>query len=297
MPKLSIVILSYNTEEVTKDCLRSLEKVKGEVDFEVVVPDNGSNDQTCTMVKKEFPWVRLIENRENLGFAAGNNRARQYCSGQYVLFLNSDTKVPKNTLKISLDYIEKNREIGALSCKVVLPDGSLDKDTRRAFPTPWVALTHLVMRLDRLFPHSKLFARYWYGYLSDDLTHEVDVIQGAFFLARKKVLDEVGWFDEAYFLDGEDIDLCWKIKKRGFKIIYYPEVSILHLKGVSKGKGIHSQGINRKLRFKFKTSGVTSMEIFYRKHLWKKYPFFVNILVILGIRMVKLMRAISVFFK
>jgi len=297
MPKLSIVILSYNTKRLTKECLLSLKINRGEIDFEVIVSDNGSSDGTCTMVEKEFPWVRLVENRDNLGFAAGNNKARDYCRGEYVLFLNSDTKVPKDTLKETINYIEKNEDIGALSCKIVLPNGSLDKDSRRSFPTPWVAFTHLVLRLDRIFPQSKLFARYWYGYLPANYIHEVDVIQGAFFLVRKKILDKVGWFDEDYFLDGEDIDLCWKIRKAGWKIIYFPQVSILHLKGASKGKGTYSRVIDQKSRLKYKASGVTSMEIFYRKHLWTKYPVFINLIVILGIKMVKLGRTIATFFR
>lgn len=294
-PILSIVILSHNTKEVLADCLTSLKKLRGEVDFEVVVSDNGSADGSVEMVKKEFPAFSIIENKKNLGFAAGNNRARTKVKGEYILFLNSDTKVPSGTLKKALDYLASHSEIGALGCKIVLSDGSLDKDSRRAFPTPWVAFTHLILPLDKVFPKSPLFAKYWYGYKSQDEIHEVDVLQGAFFLTRKRVLDKVGWFDEDYFLDGEDIDLCWKIKSLGYKVIYYPKVSILHIKGVTKGKHKLFKGkVSLKHKLKFRMSGVNSMETFYRKRLWDKYPLPLSILVLLGIRLVKAVRFVKV---
>ncbi len=293
-PNLSIIILNYNTKGLLKDCLVSLEKVKNEASFEVIVADNGSSDGSCEMLKKDFGWVKLVENNANIGFAAGNNRAKDYCKGENVLFLNTDTIVHKGTLIKCLEYLHKNKKVGALTCKLDLLDGGVDKDARRSFPTPWVSLTHLVLGLDKIFPKSPLFAKYWYGYISEDETHEVDAIQGAFFLVRKKILDKVNWFDEDYFLDGEDIDLCWKIGKAGWKIIYYPEVSIIHLKGATKGK---NKEVKKKAplaeRIKFRASGVTSMEIFYRKRLWSKYPLLLNLLIIAGIKCLKALRIIK----
>jgi GT2 family glycosyltransferase len=294
-PVLSIVILSYNTKQILADCLSSLKKLMGEVDFEVVVCDNGSNDGSVELIKKDFPSFKVIENKANLGFAAGNNRAKSKIQGEYVLFLNSDTKVPTGTLKRTLECLMDHPEIGALGCKIVLPDGTLDKDSRRSFPTPWVAFSHLMIPLDRLFPKSRFFAKYWYGYKSEDETHEVDVLQGAFFLTRRNLLNKVGWFDEDYFLDGEDIDLCWKIKALGYKVVYFPEVSILHIKGVTKGKHKLFKGkVPLEHKLKFRMSGVNSMEIFYRKRLWHKYPLPLSILVLLGIRLVKAIRFVKV---
>ena len=293
-PEISIVILNYNTKELTLDCLKSLKKVKGEVSFETIVCDNGSSDGSIEAIKEKYPEVRIIENGANLGFAKGNNAARRKATGNYVLFLNTDTIVYPGVLKKTWEYLQSNKDVAAVTCKLVLPDGSLDKDARRSFPTPWVSLTHLVLKLDRLFPKSFLFAKYWYGYISPDITHEVDVIQGAYLLVRKPVLDSVGWFDEDYFLDGEDIDLCWKIKQKGWKIIYFPEVSIKHLKGATKGKNKSTmKKVPFKEKLKFRMSGVTSMEIFYRKRLWGKYPLALNYLVILGIKFVKLSRVVK----
>jgi len=251
------------------------------------------------MIKKDFPKVRVVENSTNLGFAKGNNQARDYVEGEYILFLNSDTIVKKDTLKKTVNYMDEHKEVGALTCKILLPDGKIDKDTRRAFITPAIGLVHLFLKLDRLFPHSKTFAKYWYGYMSEDTQHEVDVIQGAYFLSRKKIIDKLDWFDEDYFLDGEDIDLCWRIKKAGFKIIYFPRVSIIHFKGASKGK-VESE-FKKKVplgkRLQFRMSGVNSMEIFYRKRLWKSYPIILNYLVILGIKLMKGLRYIGTLIK
>lgn len=282
--KLSIIILSFNTKDILDNCLNSLREVRGEVPFEVIVVDNASHDESPKMVKAKYPWVVLIENDKNVGFSAGNNLAKKKANGEYILFLNSDTQVYKDTLKKTVNYLDKHPEVGSVGCKIVLKNGQLDKDSRRSFPTPWVALTHF-SGLDKLFPKSKIFSKYWYGYLSADETSEVDVLQGAYHLSRRKLLNEVGWFDEDYFLDGEDVDLCWKIKETGAKIIYYPEVSILHLKKASK-KG----NVSLKQKIKFRMNGVDAMEIFYRKHLFARYPILFNLIVILGIKMLRVLR-------
>ncbi len=293
--KLSIIILSYNTKDLLKNCLLSLERVRNEIDFEVIVPDNGSSDGSLEMLRRDFPWVKkVIEIGENLGFARGNNKARDYVDGEYVLFLNSDTLVYKKTLLEMVNFMDINKKVGASTCKVVLKNGRLDKDTRRSFITPWIGLTHIYLRLDRIFPKSRIFAKYWYGYIPEDQIHEVDAIQGAFFLVRKKILDEVGWFDEDYFLDGEDIDLCWKIRNAGWKIVYYPKVKIMHIKGASKGKNKNVICKSRNEILKYRLAGVNSMEIFYRKRLWSKYPLLLNILVILGIKLLKTIRIIKI---
>ena len=206
--------------------------------------------------------------------------------------------VPAGTLSGSLGYLKKHK-LGALGCKLILPDGSLDKDARRSFITPWIGLVHLFLKLDRIFPRSKLFAKYWYGYISDDEIHEVDALQGAFFLTTKNILDKVGWFEEDYFLDGEDIDLSWKIKNLGYKIVYYPEVSIVHIKGATKGKNRKSKkyiSFNDKL--KYRLSGVDSMEMFYRKRLWDRYSLILNYIVLIGIKALKFLRIIKlILFK
>ncbi len=283
-PKLSIIILNYNSRKLLIDCLNSLKNVKDEIKFEIIVSDNGSSDDSDIK-------LIIVENKENLGFAKGNNRAKNFISGEYVLFLNTDTIVFKDTLNKTVNFLAKDVKIGALTCKLVMANGKLDKDARRSFITPWIGLTHIYLKLDRLFPKSKLFSQYWYGYIPENVTHEVDVVQGAYFLTRKKILDEVNWFDEDYFLDGEDIDLCWKIKKKGYKVYYYPEVSILHLKGATKGKNkTAKKNISFAEKRKFTLSGVDSMELFVKKRLWNEYPKPLVLFVISGIKLLKLLR-------
>jgi len=291
--ELSIIVLNYNTQDLLKNCLESLLKSDMNLKFEVIVVDNGSSDGTVEMVKRKYNWVRLITSEKNLGFAKGNNLAKNDVLGDYVLFLNTDTVVNEDTLSETLEYLKKH-QLGAITCKVVLPNGKLDKDTRRHFITPFIGLVHLFLGLDKLFPHSKLFSQYWYGYINENQIHDVDAIQGAFFLSPKKVLDEVGWFDEDYFLDGEDIDLCWKIKNAGYRIVYYPKVQITHIKGATKGKNKKSEKYLRfGERLRYKLSGVNSMEVFYRKRLWNKYPFYINLMVIVGINTLKILRVIK----
>jgi GT2 family glycosyltransferase len=297
-PKLSIVILSYNTKRLLKNCLLSLTKVADEVDFEVVIVDNASIDGSVEMVKRFInhnSGFKLLVNKINLGFARGNNCVRAVVKGKYILFLNSDTVVKKDTLKKTVEYLEKDKFLGALTCKILLPNGEFDKDTRRAFIDPWIGLTHLFLRLDRIFPRSKLFAKYWYGYLPEDKIHPVDVIQGAYFLVKKSILDKVSWFDDDYFLDGEDIDLCWKIKHAGYGIIYYPEVSIIHYKGSSKGKTESTRRKDVPLadKIRFRLSGVSSMELFFKKHLWIRYPLALDLFVVLGIYVMKIIRIVK----
>src|SRR3989344_527682 len=273
-PKLSVVILNHNTKDLLFDCLNSLKKVRGELVFEVIVSDNDSNDGSLEMIRNEFDWVKVITG-PNISYSNGNNRARDIVKGEYVLFLNSDTVVYKDVLKKTVAYFENHDGVGALSCKLVLPNGKLDKDSRRRFPNPWNAFNRLFLNSGR---------NYWYLNIDENKTHEVDVIQGAFFLTKKKILDEVNWFDEKYEFDGEDIDLCFQIKKLGYKIVYYPEVSITHIKKATKNK---VEGVNRKMQ------GIDSMEYFVRKNLWDNYPLAFNYFVLTGIYFLKFLRLLK----
>jgi len=280
--ELSIIILNYNTRDLLVDCVNSIVKNTKGISYEIVVCDNASTDDSIEAISRLGlgNTLKIVRNEGNLGFAKGNNRAKKVVAGEYILFLNSDTTVPAGTLKKSLDYLRANKDIGALGVKTVLPDGSLDRDARRSFPSPWVSLTHF-SGLDRVFPKSKLFARYWYGYRSGNMIQDVESLQGAFFLIKKDLLNRIGWFSEEYFLDGEDIDLSWKVRQAGYRVVYYPEVYINHIKKATK-----------KLRAKSIGEGVNSMEIFYRKHMWSRYPLVLNWMVVIGIRLVKLLRSI-----
>ena len=283
--ELSVIILNYNTKELLEDCLNSIKKYEHEVPLEVIVSDNASTDGSPDMIRNKFPWVKLIEG-ENEGFSRGNNRARRLVRGEMVLFLNPDTIVHEGVFAKTVGYLKEHPDVGAVTCKLILPDGSLDRDVRRRFPTPRISFNRLILGKSR---------EYYYEDIPDTTTHEVEAIQGAFFLSWKKILDKVGWYDPAYFFDGEDVDLCYQIYKAGYKLVYYPEVYITHLKGVTKGKvkkwRFKVTGAQRK---KLRLAGVASMELFFRKNLWKKYPIWFDYFVIFGINVFKIIRYVKV---
>lgn len=286
-PKLSVIILNYNTKELLEDCLNSIKKHSNEVPLQVIVSDNSSDDGSPDMIRKKFPWVTLIEG-PNEGFSKGNNRAKPLVKGELVLFLNPDTLVHEGVFEKTVRYLEEHKDVGAVTCKLVLPDGSMDKDVRRRFPTPWISFQRLVLGETR---------HYYYEDIPETATHEVEAIQGAFFLSYKKILDKVGWFDPAYFFDGEDVDLCYQVNKLGYKLVYYPDVYITHLKGVTKGKVKKwRHKLTDAQRKKIRLAGVASMELFYRKNLWNKYPLIFNYFVILGINLFKVIRYVRVVF-
>ena len=284
-PELSVIILNYNTKELLEDCLNSVKAHMNEISMEVIVSDNASTDGSPEMVKKKFPWVKYIEG-PNEGFSKGNNRARPLVKGDMVLFLNPDTIVHDNVFARTTRYLKEHKDVGAVTCKLVLANGKMDKDIRRRFPTPWISFQHLVLGMDRA---------YWYEDIPEDATHTVDAIQGAFFLTWKKVLDKVGWYDEAYFFDGEDVDLCFQIHKEGYRLVYYPDTYIDHLKGVTKGKVAKwKYKVSPQQRKKLRLAGVASMERFFKKNLWKNYPVWFDYFVLAGINIFKVVRYIRV---
>lgn len=276
---LSVVILNYNTGDFLVGCLRSLDKVKAEADLDIWVVDNLSGDDSFEDARKEFPNIHYIKNEKNLGFSGGNNTALRKVQSEYVLILNPDTEVLPGTLEHLLAYMENHPEAGACSPRVELSDGKLDWASHRGFPTPWASLLYYFFQNDRLYHLSgRDFSK----------PHEVDSLTGAFILTRKSVLDKVGLFDESYFMYAEDLDLCYRIKKAGYKIMYLPQVKIIHYKGVSSGLKKHSQEITTasgESKIRAFNAFYETMKIFYQKNLSESYPFFVNWLVYGGINL------------
>ena len=200
--------------------------------------------------------IRFIINPENKGFAYANNIALKEINSEYVLLLNSDTIVVDNCLESCVKYMESHENVGALGCKVVLPDGTLDKACRRSFPDFNVSF-YKMSGLSRLFPKNKRFGRYNLTYLDEDETYEVDSIVGAFMLVRSEAIKQAGLLDESFFMYGEDIDWCYRIKHANWKIIYYSDAKIIHYKGSSTTKKQ-----SKKLIYEF----YKAMYIFYNKH-------------------------------
>jgi len=271
---VSIIILNYNTKDLLSSCLTALEKSeKGPYTFETIVCDNGSTDGSDKEIRKKFPWVKLIQNGNNVGFAAGNNPGISVSKGRYILLLNSDTEVSPDTIKTMVEFMDEHPTIGASTCKLLLTDGSMDPACHRGMTSPWVGFTYF-SKLEKLFPKTKLFGEYHQGYKDLNSSHEVDVISGAFFMVRHDVVLQVGLLDEDYFMYAEDIDYAYRIKKAGYKIWFYPFVTVLHKK---KQSGRSHK--NKELRKQTQTHFIVSNRLFYTKHFEKLYPKILSVLV------------------
>lgn len=286
--RLSVIILSFNTRDYTLKCLQSisdqaLDPKGGEL--EVFIADNGSTDGSVEAVRKAYPWAKIVENKENIGFAAGNNRAVKKARGNIILLLNSDTIVFKDSFTEMVGFLERTEDAGAATARLELQDGGLDLGCHRGFPTPTNALTYF-LRLEQMFPNLKLFSGYHQTWKDFNRIHEVDVISGACFFVKKKVIEEVGLMDERYFMYAEDIDWCMRIRKAGWKIYYNPNAKILHYKkrsGRSKSEGMPVSPEARRLRAKTITYFYETMRIFYEKHYKSDYPAWVRSAVLFGI--------------
>jgi GT2 family glycosyltransferase len=288
MTRLSVIILNFNTRDYVLQCLQSLKEqnldpTKNEL--EVIVADNGSTDGSIDAVKAKFPWVKIVDNQKNIGFAAGNNRAIEKARGKLILLLNSDTVVFPESFTKMIKFMDKTKDAGAATARLELPDGALDLACHRGFPTPWNAFTYF-LRLEKAFPNLKLFSGYHQAWKNFDEIHEIDAISGACFFIRKKVIDEIGPLDEDYFMYAEDLDWCMRIKKAGWKIYYNPQAKIIHFKkrsGRSKSEGLPITPETRKLRAQTITYFYDTMRIFYDKHYKRKYPTWVRYPVLTGI--------------
>lgn len=285
---LGIIIVNYNTWNFLRDCLTSIYNSQGEFDYQVCVVDNCSTDGSMEMVQREFPQVHLIASGVNGGFAYANNLGlkamgfgRESSPGEhgsggmspsnYVLLLNPDTLLLPSALADMLAFMGSHPEAGLAGPRLVRPDGSLDLACRRSFPTPEVSFYRLT-GLSKLFPHSKRFGRYNLTYMDPDQVAEVDSVSGAFLMARREAIEQAGLLDESFFMYGEDLDWCYRIKSKGWKVYYNPKVTVLHYKEAS------SRG-NPKARYEF----YRAMYIFYRKHFATQTPFWLHWLVICGI--------------
>lgn len=270
--------------------LLSIEAQK-QSDWEVIVVDNASTDGSMEMVKKTFPWVRTIANKENMGFAAGNNVGIRVAKGQYIMLMNSDAELYVNfPLTEILEYMDVHKDVGIVSPKVVLRDGSLDNACHRGEPSPWNALTYY-SGLERMFGYTPLLNRIVGGYhqtwKSHNTIHDIDACTAAAIIVRATAIDEVGLLDEQFFMYGEDLDWCLRFKKGGWRIVFYPHVHVLHHKNKS---GIARDDDHpEKHRIKKRTHAhfFDTMVLFYDKHYLSAYPRVVQALVHGGIRVIQ----------
>ena len=280
---ISVIILSYNVKKLLKNAIDAVYHTYKEAGLQVIVVDNASSDGSASFIKKTFFKVNLIASKTNTGFAKGNNLARTITKGNVVLFLNSDTEVKDNTIQKCLEVLTSHPELGAITCKVMLPNGKIDYSCHRGLPTVWNTFSYW-SGLSRLFPKSVMFSGYTAGHLNINESHYVDCISGTFLMIKKSVLDKINWWDTDYFWNGEDIELCYRIKSAGYKIWYESSVTTTHFKGSSSGlwstSAVSVTKENKKL---FAKSAASAMRIFVNKHSKELGPRPVMLIVKFGI--------------
>lgn len=233
--RLSVIIVNYNVKYFLEQCLCSVMKaiaVLGEGEAEVIVVDNQSTDESVEYLRPKFPSVFFIENRENTGFGRANNQGIQMSKGEFILFLNPDTIVAENSFTECLAEMQAHPDLGAIGVRMVDGGGKYLPESKRGFPTPWVSFCKL-SGLTKLFPSSRVFARYYLGHLKEKESNEVEVLAGAYMFVKRKAVEMTGGFDEQFFMYAEDIDLSFRIKKSGFRNFYCAGTTIIHFKGES----------------------------------------------------------------
>ena len=271
---LSIVIVNYNVKHFLQQCLTSVYNALKKVDAEVWVVDNNSVDGSVQMVIENFPQVKLIANKDNVGFSKANNQAIKLSSSKYVLLLNPDTIVEESTFEKIVDFMNAHPNAGGLGVNMIDGKGKFLPESKRGIPTPNVAF-YKMFGLTSIFSKSKKFAKYYMGHLDKTENNKVEILSGAFMLLRMNVLDEIGLLDETFFMYGEDIDLSYRILKAGYDNYYYADTTIVHYKGESTKKG----SLNYVFVF------YNAMIIFAKKHFAQKnaklFMFLIRIAIIL----------------
>jgi hypothetical protein len=240
---VSIVIVSFNTRDVTRQCLDYVQKHAAEVRHEVLVVDNASSDGSADMVDAEFPWVHLIRQNENKGFAGGNNPAMKIAKGRYILLLNSDAYLAEGVLEKTIQYMDDHQGIGVLGCKLTDPDGTL-QPSARMLPGPLNKILHIT-GLAAQFSKSKFFGRVDYTWWDHSEPRSVGWVVGAYFLIRRETMENIGVLDDRYFLYFEEIDYCLSARRAGWDVVFYPYASVIHLGGqssVKTGKRVSAKG-------------------------------------------------------
>jgi GT2 family glycosyltransferase len=281
-PQLSVCIVSYNVRDFIIQALHSIKRALRDISHEIIVVDNASVDGSVQAIDITFPDVAVFTNIRNLGFSAANNIALRKTRGDYIVLINPDTIVQEDTFSKLIAFMEKTPDAGAVSCKILNPDGSFSIDSRHSIPTPMTAFWKLI-GFNRLFPQSKIFGRYNLTYLDPDQSYSVDAISGSFMFIRKKTIEKVGLLDENFFMYCEDVDYCYRIAKCGWKIYYYPETSIVHYKGESTKKN----NLDYIITFN------KSLYIFYKKYFHQKYVFPFKFIILLGV----ILRGIFVYIR
>ncbi len=265
-------MVSLNAQAGLKNCLASLGRGALGFDYEVIIVDNASTDGTPEHLRSDYPHVHLICNDRNLGFTRATNQAIAQSRGEYLLLLNTDTILQPDTLPELVRFLDAHPHAGIVGPKVLNADGTFQPQCRRGLPTP-LALLLYKLRLDRVWPRSRLAGQYLLTYMPVDQANRVEAVSGCCLLSRRKVWDDIGPLDEAFWGFGEDLDWCIRARNAGWEVWYYPGSQLVHLKGQG---GVHTHPYH-------KVWGIhQAMWVFYKKHLRHFYPWPVAAAVWLG---------------
>jgi GT2 family glycosyltransferase len=297
MKKISFIIVNFNTAQLLKECIETLVDIWP--NMEIIVVDNGSSDNSVVLVEdyERKGVIKLIRN-ENTGLASAHNKALNLVSGDYICYLGTDAFPDKEAIKKLFGFMELAEKAGIVTPKLVLKDGSIDWDAHRGFPTPWVAMTHF-LKLDRLFPKSKAFNGYFLGWKDMSTPHEIDACIAHFMFTRKELYTDGFNWDAAYFVFGEDIDFCYRVKKKDYKIFYLPDIEVLHYKGASVGRKSAEnidkiEKVSKETRLRMARATTQAMKIFYRKHYLSVYPKVLTSFVLFVIGCIEFVRVCKV---
>jgi len=270
--KLSIILVNWKTPDLTRNALVSVFKETQETDFEVIVVDNNSADGSVEMIKKEFPQVVLIVNPDNRGFGKANNQGLKIAQGDYLMFLNTDVVVLDGALNKLVNHLDQHADVMVVGPRLLNKDLTFQHACRRMLPNPVNSFFHL-FGLTKIFKNSKFVNDYKQYASNPEVTAPTQALSGAAMMFRRQVYDEIGGFDERFFMYGEDLDFCKRVLDKGWKTVYVSDAKIIHFGGQSSGK--------RKV--KSLVNFYESMWFYYKKHF--KYNFLVNLLVWLGIKL------------
>jgi GT2 family glycosyltransferase len=252
---LTVIVVNYNASNLLRDCLASLRTSAPGITQQVIVVDNASADDSCAMVRREFPEVQLIANEQNAGFTRANNQGIAVARGRYIMLLNNDTRVLGDAFTRAVRHLDDHPEIGAAGLKLLNDDGSLQLSCRR-FPSFSQALFNRYSLLTRLFPNNRFSRAYLMSDIQRDAIQDVDWVSGACLLVRREVLDEIGALDERFFMYCEDVDFCYRVWLAGWRVTYLPFAEVVHLIGQS----------SRRARYRTVIERHKSMFRFYAKH-------------------------------
>jgi len=294
---LSIIILNYNSGDYLQKCLQSIsESELNNYQVETIIVDNCSTDESIPLSQKiKLPNIKYLILNTNNGFAAGNNQGLKVSDpkSRYILFLNPDTLVEKDTFKTMLDFFETTPDADAATCYIKLvKTGQIQPECHRGFPTPWRSFCYFT-GISKIFPKSGIFNGYFQGNLDITQVHQIEACVGAFLMVKRTVGEKIGWWNEKYFFYGEDLDFCYQLKQKGFTLYFNPHCQISHFQGISSGLKSQTQKItqaNHETKIRVAQASTNAMRIFYQENLLKNYSPITRQIVLFGIKLLEFKR-------